>query len=752
MPARRRLGESELFAPPRGFLVAAEPADRTTSPAGQEPVFESRVARGTAHIASPWRRFARLRAGVACGLLLAVLASGVAVGRDAGASGARAGAGTSVIKVAAHPGRDGMLTLSVRARGFRVCEARLVAVRAHRVAGPFRRAMSHPGVVFALRIPQAFPADAQAEVACARTARTVRFHTDPTWTRKLSPSRVASRRLQKPAPATPALSVPVPSDDVPALAPAPPTGAPAPPPVSLPPTPALIDLLRASASHVVPPPVPPAPPPPATPVPEPAPGGSVLSFGHPWSESVGSREASVAIADVTGDGRNDVLLSTSHATSFTSDPADDFKLFVFDQHPDGTFGAPSRLPTDGYDAGTPMLMGVAAGDLTGDGRADVAVATPAGVDVYEQTSHGLGPPRLIPGTRYAQQALIGDFTGDGRADLAISVIEPRSFPPQGELLLATNTGHGFVVSRVAGGPELQHIAVGDLTGDGRADVVGFSLQFKDFNLPTPVTVFEQRPGGGFDARHYAVGTSYFPTAVSVGDLTGDGLEDLVFVEGMGEDLLVVPQTANHRLGTARPYWVTEDPGAIQVADFDGDGRADVVGAFLGGPADVLGPSVGGPAPMGPAVGVLRQDQGGGLYPEAAYPIPTSLDQLQPTGLAVGDLNGDGKQDIAVAEEDEALFVFYQGTGGLPAPHTTILDAPPAVTEDPTAVVSFTSDRPGSTFQCSFNAPGWRACASPVVYANTCCGDNYFSVRAVAPGGVTETAHPDRAWVTQSPAP
>jgi FG-GAP-like repeat len=71
---------------------------------------------------------------------------------------------------------------------------------------------------------------------------------------------------------------------------------------------------------------------------------------------------SVAIADVTGDGRQDVLLTTMYSGYH---PETSFKLFLFSQMPDGSLGAPSRYPTDAQLNGP---MGLATGDLDGDAR------------------------------------------------------------------------------------------------------------------------------------------------------------------------------------------------------------------------------------------------------------------------------------------------------------------------------------------------------------------------------------------------
>jgi hypothetical protein len=81
-----------------------------------------------------------------------------------------------------------------------------------------------------------------------------------------------------------------------------------------------------------------------------------LTFQPFAAYGVGSDPESVAIADVTGDGRNDVLISTSSYF----DPENDGKLFVFAQTPDGNLAYTARLATDGPSLG----MGLSAGDRT----------------------------------------------------------------------------------------------------------------------------------------------------------------------------------------------------------------------------------------------------------------------------------------------------------------------------------------------------------------------------------------------------
>src|SRR5205085_11531872 len=123
---------------------------------------------------------------------------------------------------------------------------------------------------------------------------------------------------------------------------------------------------------------------------------------------------SVAVADVTGDGRNDVLMTT------LDDPhgeAPDGHLWLFVQGSDGRYAR-----TDSW----PMQVGyfgegsVAAGDIDGDGKTDAVVARGGGLAVFLQRAGGLVPGPTIP-TPGAEQVQAADLDGDGRLDLVVNL-------------------------------------------------------------------------------------------------------------------------------------------------------------------------------------------------------------------------------------------------------------------------------------------------------------------------------------------
>ena len=361
-----------------------------------------------------------------------------------------------------------------------------------------------------------------------------------------------------------------------------------------------------------------------------APAGAAapVSFAPYQAYFVGSSPESVAIADVTDDGRPDVLLSTRAA----SDPDNDYKLFVFPQMPDGTLGTPVKYSTDGQFGDH---MGLGTGDLNGDGRDDVVLATTGGIDIfYQAPGGGLQPPQLTATSNQAFAAVVADMNLDGHQDIVTNTRD-------GVFLLKA-TGSGFVTSTVTTVPQWE-VEVGDLNGDRFPDIAGCS----GLNLcSSTLNVFVQRGRGGFGMRQYPANSGIWGACgIAVGDVTGDGADDAtmsICANRPNALLNVFPQVGGKRvLGAPTVYSSYDIPEPLVVADMNGDNLGDVV-TLHGGWMQA---------------GVYLQE-GGALGPESLFPIPYAS-QYKPKGLAVGDVNGDGKPDIVAADYNNGLVVLRQ---------------------------------------------------------------------------------------------
>ncbi|WP_328314367.1 FG-GAP-like repeat-containing protein [Streptomyces sp. NBC_00442] len=312
---------------------------------------------------------------------------------------------------------------------------------------------------------------------------------------------------------------------------------------------------------------------------------------------------------------------------------------------------------------------VAIGDLNGDGRPDLVTAIRAeGLGVFLGSGGGFGAvtkyaaPHTVSGV-FIGSAVIRDVNGDGHMDVV-------SQDSRGNVALvwlgdgsgALGAGAATQLNPTAGcdttgdNPCVARfptdVAVGDFDEDGTPDLATSNANTNN------VSVVPGNGNGTFGAAtQFSLGGGTNPQGIAAADLDGDGHLDLVTSNSSTGTLCVLPGDGHGGFGPASsvPAGVTL-PSRLQLADIDADGKLDAIIVAPGSPGRVA---------------VLLGDGAGGFGTANVLSAGSNL-----SSASVADLNGDGHADLVVssANSNEVLVLEGDGTGAFAGPIASGLSA------------------------------------------------------------------------------
>jgi len=351
------------------------------------------------------------------------------------------------------------------------------------------------------------------------------------------------------------------------------------------------------------------------------------------SETTSRWSTDIEAADVDGDGEQDLVVSDWYGNRY---------IGWFENL--GSGGSWSF-----HEIGSPRAHDIEVGDLDGDGDLDVVTRQQGGdgneIVFWRQESSGWTQKTVTAPT--GEGLHLADLDLDGDLDV---VIGGSWFENTGDIIAGSWTERAFATAA-----DWSHAAtfpfVGDINGDGRPDVVltpsesaGSTYRTSWFEAP----VDPKSPGW---TRHdIETGIETVTHSLGVADIDADGRLDVVTAEmhqSAGDDEVRVYLNQDDGSTWAKQVVATTGSHNLRVADIGNDGDVDLFGANWSGTSEVdlwentLDPGPGGDLSLDSWTYFRIDDTR-----EARY-----------FGLAMGDLTGDGYQDIASGK------YFYRNPGG-----------------------------------------------------------------------------------------
>lgn len=361
----------------------------------------------------------------------------------------------------------------------------------------------------------------------------------------------------------------------------------------------------------------------------PAPGSSRINFiGNDGrfehrKISVDKMVASLTTGDLNGDGLNDLAYF-----------GDADRLVIRFQGKSGGWQAKQRFRLPDVQT---ARWNLAAGDLNGDGKDDLAVLGKTRTYLIYQTGDGkMAAPQSVMNTSdKISMAQITDLDGDGRQDLCYLTNDEGDRP----LCARLQDAAGRL------GPEFRFevsnpraLTLKNL--DGRPGSEILTIESRTGRVKVHGVVRPKPQEGELAGRliHYGFGSdgSGRNTDLDIGDVNGDGLTDVVVTDPTGAQIIVLLQHQESGLDQGQVFPSLIDAQQVRVGDLDGDGRSEVI---------VL-------SAKEKAIGISRMKEG-------RLTFPAILPQSDvPTAIELADLNQDGRLEIVCLSSEKKTGSKY----------------------------------------------------------------------------------------------
>jgi hypothetical protein len=382
----------------------------------------------------------------------------------------------------------------------------------------------------------------------------------------------------------------------------------------------------------------------------------VTSFASKVDFTTGTTPYFTAISDIDGDGKPDLVVTNSVSNTIS---------VYRNTSTSGSISSGSFAAKVDFVTGT-SPYGIVIGDIDGDGKPDVATANNGSntVSVFRNTSTSGSITSGSFATKVDFAAginpngiALGDIDGDGKPELVFTNYSGNTISVLRNTASSGSITTGSFATRVdfTTGIAPYGVIIADIDGDLKPDITVTN------SGSNTVSIFRNTSSYGLITSGSLAAGIDFPTGTQPfnlvnGDIDGDGKQDLLIINNGGVSVSVFRNTSTSgsvnigSLATKVDFTTGPGPNSISLGDIDGDGKPDM--AITNN--------------TGNTVSVFRNISTSGSIGSGSFTSKVDFATGSiPVGIAIADIDGDGKPDLSVVNYGPSTVSILRNTVALP---------------------------------------------------------------------------------------